>query len=258
MAIEPHSAGFSKALQQLLDDLNNIDHEKLNNLLGGNEEGHYHLTNDELTRLQKLLFLFLPNNEVYPVIDHEKLNNLLGGNKNGHYHLTLELLNKLVNVPAEGATGAKGEKGDKGDKGDPFTYGDFTAEQLAALKGDKGDSGTAATITIGTVTTGAAGTSASVTNVGTSTNARLNFVIPKGDKGETGAQGPAGGSGGSNITVENTLTSTSTTNALSAYQGNVLNQKINNKIDASSLTGESWTFTLEDGSTVVKKVALMS
>ena len=29
----------------------------------------------------------------------------------------------------------------KGDKGDPFTYSDFTAEQLAALKGAKGDKG---------------------------------------------------------------------------------------------------------------------
>lgn len=29
----------------------------------------------------------------------------------------------------------------KGDKGDPFTYADFTAEQLAALKGEKGDTG---------------------------------------------------------------------------------------------------------------------
>ena len=27
----------------------------------------------------------------------------------------------------------------KGDKGDPFTYNDFTTEQLEALKGDKGD-----------------------------------------------------------------------------------------------------------------------
>lgn len=32
-------------------------------------------------------------------------------------------------------------KGEKGDKGDPFTYSDFTAEQLAALKGEKGDKG---------------------------------------------------------------------------------------------------------------------
>lgn len=31
--------------------------------------------------------------------------------------------------------------GEKGDKGDPFTYDDFTPEQLASLKGDKGDKG---------------------------------------------------------------------------------------------------------------------
>lgn len=32
----------------------------------------------------------------------------------------------------------KMQKGDKGDKGDPFTYDDFTPEQLAALKGKNG------------------------------------------------------------------------------------------------------------------------
>lgn len=32
-------------------------------------------------------------------------------------------------------------KGEKGDKGDPFTYDDFTEEQLALLKGEKGDKG---------------------------------------------------------------------------------------------------------------------
>lgn len=31
-------------------------------------------------------------------------------------------------------------KGEKGEKGDPFTYEDFTSEQLSALKGEKGDS----------------------------------------------------------------------------------------------------------------------
>ena len=40
-----------------------------------------------------------------------------------------------------GAKGETGAKGDKGDKGDAFTYADFTAEQLAALKGEKGDTG---------------------------------------------------------------------------------------------------------------------
>lgn len=40
-----------------------------------------------------------------------------------------------------GVPGEKGEPGDKGDKGDPFTYADFTPEQLALLKGEKGDKG---------------------------------------------------------------------------------------------------------------------
>lgn len=43
-----------------------------------------------------------------------------------------------------GPQGPKGETGDpgaKGDKGDPFTYADFTPEQLSSLKGDKGDKG---------------------------------------------------------------------------------------------------------------------
>lgn len=41
----------------------------------------------------------------------------------------------------QGEQGLRGEQGPKGDKGDPFTYADFTAEQLQALKGDKGDTG---------------------------------------------------------------------------------------------------------------------
>lgn len=32
-------------------------------------------------------------------------------------------------------------KGDKGEKGDPFTYADFTQEQLLSLKGEKGEKG---------------------------------------------------------------------------------------------------------------------
>ena len=41
----------------------------------------------------------------------------------------------------QGPQGEKGDTGPKGDKGDPFTYADFTEEQLAALKGEKGDKG---------------------------------------------------------------------------------------------------------------------
>lgn len=52
--------------------------------------------------------------------------------------------------------------------------------------GPAGSNGAAATVTLGTVTTGAAGSSASITNSGTSQAAVLNFTIPRGD---TGAQG---------------------------------------------------------------------
>ena len=69
-------------------------------------------------------------------IDHEALSGLLGGTDSGHYHLSSEELEKLQNIPAEGV------KGEKGDKGDPFTFEDFTPEQLATLKGEKGDPGT--------------------------------------------------------------------------------------------------------------------
>lgn len=39
-----------------------------------------------------------------------------------------------------GQQGPQGDPGPKGDKGDPFTYADFTPDQLEGLKGPKGDS----------------------------------------------------------------------------------------------------------------------
>lgn len=41
----------------------------------------------------------------------------------------------------QGPQGEQGPPGPQGPKGDAFTYADFTAEQLAALKGEKGDTG---------------------------------------------------------------------------------------------------------------------
>lgn len=126
-----------------------------------------------------------------------------------------------------GPRGATGPQGAKGDKGDAFTYADFTQEQLAGLKGPqgdkglqglqgergerglqglqgiqgvKGDTGTPATVRIGTVETGAAGTSASVTNSGTASAAVFDFVIPRGDKGDTGPQGLQGIQGATGAT----------------------------------------------------------
>lgn len=79
-------------------------------------------------------------------------------------------------------------KGDPGVKGDPFTYEDFTTEQLAELKGEKGDpgeNGTSPTITVGTVTTLNPGSNATVeSNTDDNNNVTLNFGIPKGADGD--------------------------------------------------------------------------
>ena len=68
-----------------------------------------------------------------------------------------------------------------------------TGAQVKGPKGDKGDpgeQGPAATVNVGTTSTGEPGTQASVTNGGTTSAAVLNFTIPKGEKGDTGAAGP--------------------------------------------------------------------
>lgn len=66
------------------------------------------------------------------------------------------------------------------------------------IKGAKGDTGTAASIKIGSVTTGAAGSNASVTNSGTASNVVLNFTLPRGNDGKDGG-----------ITVDAVLSATS-------------------------------------------------
>ena len=129
---------------------------------------------------------------------------------------TTYTFNFVIPKGAKGDTGAAGTNGAKGEKGDPFTYADFTSEQLAALKGAKGDKGekgdtgvagakgdkgekgdkgadgVTPTFTIGTITTGAAGSTATVTITGTAPNYVLNFTIPKGDKGDAGEAGSGG------------------------------------------------------------------
>ena len=59
-----------------------------------------------------------------------------------HSHTNKDTLDKLSVLNGKLQYNGS-DVGLKGDKGDPFTYSDFTAEQLAALKGDKGDTGPA-------------------------------------------------------------------------------------------------------------------
>jgi len=70
--------------------------------------------------------------------------------------------------------GIQGIKGDKGDTGDTGPAG---ADGADGLDGTDGEDGLAATIAVGTVTTG---TPLSITNSGTSSAAVFDFVIPSG------------------------------------------------------------------------------
>ena len=89
----------------------------------------------------------------------------------------------------KGDTGAKGDKGDRGEQGAQGIQGPrgIQGEQgERGMQGAQGPAGNAATITIGSVTTSAPGTAATVTNSGTSSAAVLNFVLPKGNDGADG------------------------------------------------------------------------
>ena len=109
-----------------------------------------------------------------------------------------DFVSALGGIPGE--TGPKGDKGDTGEQGPKGDTGEKGATGEQGPKGDTGPAGSAATIAVGTVTTGNPGTDVIVTNGGTSSAAVLNFTIPrgsdgskgdKGDKGDTGADGTA-------------------------------------------------------------------
>lgn len=126
-----------------------------------------------------------------------------------------------------GATGAQGPQGETGETGATGATPDITVDatvdsnvgtpavvvtksgtdeepvftlSFSNLKGETGATGATGpagqdgmgTITIGTTTTGAAGTQASVTNSGTAQDAILNFTIPAGADGQDGADGDDG------------------------------------------------------------------
>lgn len=89
----------------------------------------------------------------------------------------VELINPSSFIGAAGPTGPTGATGATGATGG-----------LGAT-GAAGANGAAATITVGTVTTGAPGSSVAFANVGTTSAAIFNVTIPRGDPGASGALG---------------------------------------------------------------------
>ena len=81
---------------------------------------------------------------------------------------------------AAGAAGATGATGATGEAGPTGPTGETGAEGAA------GPTGPAATVNVGSVTTGDPGTEASVINSGTDTDAIFDFVIPRGEPGGGG------------------------------------------------------------------------
>jgi len=82
--------------------------------------------------------------------------------------------------------GIQGMQGTPGNDGLPGKNG---------VDGSQGIPGQAATIKVGMVTTGSAGTQASVTNVGTAQDAEFDIVIPRGEQGLQGTAGTNGTQG---------------------------------------------------------------
>ena len=98
--------------------------------------------------------------------------------------VTLALVKKYTKESLEGAGALKGEKGD------PFTYNDFTPEQLLALKGENGIDGKSAYQLA--VNNGFVGTEAEwITSLKGETGP-IGPAGPQGEIGETGATGPIG------------------------------------------------------------------
>ena len=95
-----------------------------------------------------------------------------------------QTLNLGIPTGPQGATGNTGATGAQGPQGDT---------------GPQGPQGSAATIEVGTVTSGTAGGTPSVTNVGTSGSAVFDFVLVPGDTGPQGATGAAGA--GASVTL---------------------------------------------------------
>lgn len=124
----------------------------------------------------------------------------------------------------KGEIGPRGERGEQGPKGDTGLQGPQGAQGVQGLQGPAGN---AATITIGNVTTSAPGTSASVTNRGTSSAAVFDFVLPKGKDGADGG-----------VTVDTELSSTST--------NPVQNKVIKGALDDKANLNKNNTFSNEN------------
>ena len=84
-----------------------------------------------------------------------------------------------------GPQGPEGPQGPQGETGPAGPQGETGSQGERGERGPAGADGVSATITVGTVETLPANTSAYVNNVGTTTDAIFNFGIPQGIQGSS-------------------------------------------------------------------------
>lgn len=94
-----------------------------------------------------------------------------------------------------GPQGPGGPQGDTGATGATGAPGPGGPQGIQGVPGPSGATGAAATVDAGSTITTGPGTSALVSNVGTTSAAVFNFSIPRGDTGATGDTGPQGATG---------------------------------------------------------------
>ena len=103
--------------------------------------------------------------------------------------------------------------------------------------GPTGSQGLAATVTVGTVTTGAPGSSAAVVNAGTSGAAVLNFTLPAGATGATGATGQQGAQGPAATVAVGTVTTGAAGSSASVVNAGTSGAAVLNFVIPAGATG---------------------
>ena len=121
---EPAEEVSQEKIDQLIELVNGIKWTKSGEI----KNGHFFLTFADGTETDCGLVQGVPGEDGKDGTDGISVTDV-NVNEDGH------LVISLSNGQSVDAGAVKGEKGDTGEKGDAFTYADFTAEQLEALKG---------------------------------------------------------------------------------------------------------------------------
>ena len=168
-------------------------------------------------------------------------------------------LGELQKLLDEGIVGGEGAQGPKGDKGDPFTFEDFTPEQLVALKGEKGDkgddgddgapgakgdpgvNGTNGEDGVGIakleqIATSAADGGVSIWEATLTNGETYQFQVRNGSKGSPGTGGTSGGSGADGVGIASVVQTSSSTESGGE-----------NVITVTLTNGTSSTFSVHNG-----------